>query len=141
MSSLMSCGTLSGSRPVNAFLARIFGFARHLAPQLLLGNVLTLFASVGPHAFLTRWDLTNELIAEAVAQVETVTCAPDDRCYAFPYQLADAHQRCTVMGRCKVGWIVTEHGGTSWEVWLDRHTGQGRARRQKALGNVDQVSG
>jgi hypothetical protein len=33
-------------------------------------------------------------------------------------------------GRCLIGWIVAEGGRTSYDVWLDLHTGEGRLRRQ-----------
>jgi hypothetical protein len=80
---------------------------------------------------MTTPELTEERIAEAMARAEKVACRPgDDRCYPFPDRLVDARASCTPKGRCKVGWIVANSGRDSWDVWLDRHTGEGRLRRR-----------
>ena len=56
-------------------------------------------------------ELTDEIIAAAMAKAEKRMCAPgDNRCYAFPYDLAGAQATCTVKGRCKVGWVVRDAG-------------------------------
>lgn len=56
--------------------------------------------------------------------------AGDHRCLALPSDVASAQQTCTPKGRCKAGWIVTNAGRDSWDVWRDVHTGEGRVRRQ-----------
>jgi hypothetical protein len=77
-------------------------------------------------------ELTEERIAEAMARAEKVACDPfRARCFAFPDPLKDARASCTPKGRCKIGWIVAEGGRTSYDVWLDLHTGEGRLRRQR----------
>jgi hypothetical protein len=51
-----------------------------------------------------RPELTEELIAEGMARAEKVACYPgNDRCYAFPYPVAEARASCTPPGRCRVG--------------------------------------
>ena len=76
-------------------------------------------------------ELTEAMIAAAMARAEKVACRPgDDRCYPLPNRLVDARASCTPKGRCRVGWIVANSGRDSWDVWLDRHTGEGRLRRR-----------
>ena len=75
-------------------------------------------------------ELTEEMIAAAMAKADARVCVGNDRCYAFPDQLEDAQASCTPKGRCKVGWIVANSGRDSWDVWLDLETGEGRLRRQ-----------
>ena len=61
-------------------------------------------------------ELTEELIATAMAKADTRVCVGSDRCFAFPDLLVDARQTCTPKGRCKVGWIVSRGGRESWDV-------------------------
>src|SRR5688572_26352028 len=62
-------------------------------------------------------ELTDELIAEAMARAETVECRPgDDRCYPFPDPVADARASCTPKGWCRIGWIEGNTGRDSWDV-------------------------
>jgi hypothetical protein len=68
-------------------------------------------------------DLTEELIAAAMAKADQRVCAGSDRCYPFPDRLEDARASCTPKGRCKVGWIIRASGRESWEVWLEVSTG------------------
>jgi hypothetical protein len=68
-------------------------------------------------------ELTEELIAAAMAKADARVCVGADRCDAFPDRLEDAHKTCTPKGRCKVGWIVSRGGRESWEVWLEVATG------------------
>ena len=76
--------------------------------------------------------LTQEIISEAMARAEKAACAPgDSRCYAFPDPLAEARASCTPKGRCLIGWIVSNGGRDSWDVWLDVNTGEGRLRRRQ----------
>jgi L-asparaginase II len=72
----------------------------------------------------TAPELTEELIAAAMAKADARVCVPGDRrCYAFPYDLAGAQATCTTKGRCKVGWVVRKSGRESWDVWLEVRTG------------------
>ena len=69
-------------------------------------------------------ELTEALIEAAMAKAEARVCAPgDNRCYAFPYDLAGAQATCTVKGRCQVGWVVRANGREAWDVWLEVSTG------------------
>jgi hypothetical protein len=53
---------------------------------------------------MTTLELTEEMIAEAMARAEKVACAPgDQRCYPLPYSAVEARKTCTPKGRCKVG--------------------------------------
>jgi hypothetical protein len=80
---------------------------------------------------MTAFELCQEMIREALARAEKAACAPgDSRCYASPDPLEDARQSCTPKGRCCIGWIVSNGGRDSWDVWLDIHTGEGRLRRR-----------
>jgi hypothetical protein len=73
---------------------------------------------------MTAPELTEELIAAAMAKADARVCVPgDNRCYAFPYDLAGAQATCTPKGRCKVGWVVRRSGRESWDVWLEVGTG------------------
>ena len=78
---------------------------------------------------MTVPELTEELIAEGMARAERVACQGNARCFALPDPLAEVRKTCTPQGRCKIGWIVAEGGRTSWDVWRDVHTGEGRLRR------------
>ena len=76
--------------------------------------------------------LTEERIAEAMARAEKVACSPgNSRCFALPDPVVEARKTCTPKGRCLIGWIVAEGGRTSYDVWLELHTGEGRLRRQR----------
>jgi hypothetical protein len=68
-------------------------------------------------------ELTEEMIAAAMAKADARVCVGSDRCYAFPERLADALASCTPKGRCKVGWIVSRGGRESFDVWLVVNTG------------------
>ena len=77
-------------------------------------------------------ELTEELIAEGMVRAEKVACgAGHGRCFALPDPLEEARKTCTPLGRCKVGWIIAEGGRTSYDVWLDVHTDEGRLRPQR----------
>jgi hypothetical protein len=68
-------------------------------------------------------ELTEEMIAAAMARADARLCIGNARCYAFPDRLQDARETCTPKGRCKVGWIVSRGGRESWDVWLEVRTG------------------
>jgi hypothetical protein len=68
-------------------------------------------------------ELTEELIAAAMAKADSRVCVGNDRCYAFPHRLEDARETCTPQGRCKVGLIVSRGGRESFDVWLEVSTG------------------
>jgi hypothetical protein len=69
-------------------------------------------------------ELTEEMIAAAMAKADARVCVPgDNRCYAFPHGVAEAQATCTPKGRCKVGWVVRKSGRESWGVWLEVSTG------------------
>ena len=77
-------------------------------------------------------ELTEDVIAEAMARAERVACRPGEgRCYALPDPVEHARASCTPKGRCKVGWIISHGGRESWDGWLDIETGEGRLRRQR----------
>jgi hypothetical protein len=75
-------------------------------------------------------ELTEELIAAAMAKANARVCVGSDRCYAFPDRLQDARASCTPKGRCKVGWIVSRGGRESFDVWLEVSTGLVKLIRQ-----------
>jgi hypothetical protein len=72
-------------------------------------------------------ELTEEMIAAAMAKAEARVCVGSDRCYAFPVRLQDARRTCTPKGHCKVGGtrrvIVRQGGRESWDVWRKVRTG------------------
>ena len=69
-------------------------------------------------------ELTAGMIEAAMAKAKARVCAPgDNRCYAFPYGLAEARATCTAKGRCQVGWVVRDSGREAWDVWLEISTG------------------
>ena len=68
-------------------------------------------------------ELTEELIAAAMAKADARVCAGSDRCFAYPYHLAGAQATCTAKGRCHVGWVVRDSGRQAWDVWLEVRTG------------------
>jgi hypothetical protein len=80
---------------------------------------------------LTPTELTEKRIAEAMACAEKAACGSGNlRCFALPDPVDEVRKTCTPKGRCLIGWIVAEGGRTSYDVWLDRHTGKGRLRRR-----------
>jgi hypothetical protein len=74
--------------------------------------------------------LTEAMIAAGMARAERVACQENARCFALPDPLGKAHTTCTPKGRCKIGWIIAEGGRTSYDAWIDIHTGEARLRRQ-----------
>jgi hypothetical protein len=48
-------------------------------------------------------ELTEAMIAAAMAKADARVCVGSDRRYAFPDRLEDACVTCTPKGRCKVG--------------------------------------
>ena len=64
-------------------------------------------------------ELTEDMIAAAMAKADVRVYVGSDRCYAFPDGLEDVRQTCTPKGRCKVGWIVSRGGRESFDVWLE----------------------
>ena len=68
-------------------------------------------------------ELTEAMIAAAMAKADRRVCIGSDRCIAFPDRLDDARATCTPKGRCKVGWIVSRGGRESFDVWLEVSTG------------------
>jgi hypothetical protein len=83
---------------------------------------------------ITAPALTDELIAAALAEADARVCAGNPRCFALPDPLAAVRTTGTPKGRCTIGGtrrvIIAEGGRTSYDVWLDVHTGEGRLRRQ-----------
>jgi hypothetical protein len=75
-------------------------------------------------------ELTEELLAAAMAKASARVCVGSDRCYAFPDRLEDARASCTPKGRCKIGWIVSKGGRESWDVGLEVSTGLVKLIRQ-----------
>ena len=63
------------------------------------------------------------MITAAMTKADARVCVGSDRCFAFPDRLEDARETCTRKRRCKVGWVVTEGGRGSWDVWLEVRTG------------------
>ena len=68
-------------------------------------------------------ELTEEMIAAAMAKADARVCIGNPRCYPFPGRLEDARETCTPKCRCKVGWIVSKGGRESHDVWLEVSTG------------------
>jgi hypothetical protein len=68
-------------------------------------------------------ELTEEMIAAAMAKADARVCVGNPRCFAPPDPLHAARETCTPKGRCKVGWIVSKGGRESWDVWLEIATG------------------
>jgi hypothetical protein len=68
-------------------------------------------------------ELTQEILAAAMAKADARVCGSAPRCYAFPDPLVEARETCTPKGRCKVGWIVRSGGRESWDVWVEVSTG------------------
>ena len=68
-------------------------------------------------------DLTEEMIAAAMAKAEARVCVGSDRCYALPSDVETARARCTADGWCRVGLIVSRGGREAHDVWLEVSTG------------------
>jgi len=68
-------------------------------------------------------ELTEDLIAAAMAKAEARVCVGNDRCYALASDVATARARCTADGRCRVDLIVSRDGRESYDVWLEVSTG------------------
>ena len=71
-----------------------------------------------------------------MARAEKVACGSGTACcFALPDPVDEARKTCTPKGRCLIGGtrrvISAEDGRTSFDVWLDLHTGEGRLRRQR----------
>jgi hypothetical protein len=86
------------------------------------------------HTFIPP-QLTEEVIAEATARTDKVACSPgNSRCFVLPNPVAEVRKTCTPKGRCLIGGtrrvIIAEGGRTSYDAWLDLHTGEGRLRRR-----------
>ena len=72
---------------------------------------------------MTDLELTEAMIAAAMAKAEQRTCTGSDRCYALPSDVDTARARCAPPGRCRVGLIVSKGGRESHDVWLEVATG------------------
>jgi hypothetical protein len=79
---------------------------------------------------VTDPELTEDMIAAAMAKVHARVCVGSDRCYVFPHRLEDALASCTPKGRCNVGWVVSRGGRESFDVWLEVSTGLVKLIRQ-----------
>jgi hypothetical protein len=89
-------------------------------------------SSLAPYHRMTDLHLTQEMIEDGMARVEKAACTPGDGCCSvFPDPLEEARQTCTPKVRCLIGWIVSNGGRDSWDVWLDVKTGARRLRRRK----------
>ena len=62
---------------------------------------------------MTDPDLSEAMIAAAMAKAETRVCIGSDRCYSLPSDVETAGARCTADGRCRVGLIVSKGGRES----------------------------
>jgi hypothetical protein len=77
-------------------------------------------------------ELTEEMIAAAMARAEARACSGSGRCYTLPSDVESARGRCTPKGRCRVGLIVSKGGRESFDVWLEVRTGLVKLIRQAA---------
>ena len=64
---------------------------------------------------VTDQELTEEMIAVAMAKAEARVCVGPDRCFTLPSDLDTARARCTPKGRCRVGLIVGGGGRESFD--------------------------
>src|SRR5215217_4978569 len=55
-------------------------------------------------------DITDAMIATAMAKAEERICVGSDRCYALASDVESAAARCTSEGRCRVGAIISKGG-------------------------------
>ena len=67
-------------------------------------------------------ELTEEMIEAAMAKADARVCVGNARCFALPDPLHAARETCTPKGRCTVGWIVSQAGRESRDVWLEVST-------------------
>jgi len=81
------------------------------------------FASAVVSSAMAEVELTEAMVAAAVAKADVRVCVGNAHCSAFPDRLQDARQTCTPKGRCKICWFVSKDGGESCEVWLEVRTG------------------
>ena len=72
---------------------------------------------------MTTVELTEAMIEAAMAKADARVCVGSRRCFALPDPLYAARESCTAKGRCKVGWIVSQGGRESYNVWLEVSTG------------------
>src|SRR5829696_1484904 len=98
----------------------ILPIARPLPPNASRVVDGTVAASPG---LMAAPELTETMIAAAMAKADARVCVGSDRCYAFPDRLEDARASCTPKGRCKVGWVVSRGGRESLDRWLEVCTG------------------
>ena len=86
---------------------------------------------------LQRFSVAVQMIEEGMARTEQVACQP--MIAATPSRIASRTPRRAAApgglpkGRCGIGWIVTNSGRDSWDVWLDVPTGEGRLRKQRIV--------
>jgi hypothetical protein len=79
-------------------------------------------------AAMPEAELTEQLIATAMAKADARICVPgDNRYYAFPGDVDAARATYTAKGWCKVGGTrrvtVSRGGRESWDVLLEVATG------------------
>ena len=79
---------------------------------------------------MTTPELTEEMIETAMAKADARVCVGNPRCFALPDPVYAARETCTAKGRCKVGWVVSQGGLESWDVWLEVSTGLVKLIRQ-----------
>jgi hypothetical protein len=75
-------------------------------------------------------ELTEAMIATAMAKADARVCVGSHRCFALPHRLEDVRASCTPKGRCKVGWIASQGGREAHDVWLEVSTGLVKLIRQ-----------
>lgn len=84
---------------------------------------------------MPKSELTEAMIAAAMAKADKRVCIGSDRCFALRDPLEEAHKTCTPKGRCKVGGtrrvIIGRGGRESWDVWLEVSTGLVKLIRQR----------
>ncbi|MBA2596339.1 MAG: hypothetical protein H0V00_06900 [Chloroflexia bacterium] len=79
---------------------------------------------------MTELAVTEEMITTAMAKADARVCVGNPRCFALPGPLHAARKTCNSKGRCKVGWIVSQGGRESFDVWLEVSTGLVKLIRQ-----------
>ena len=72
---------------------------------------------------MTEPELTEVMIAAAMAKADKRVCVGTARCFALPDPLYEARTTCTPKGRCKIDWVTSRGGRESWDVWLEVSTG------------------
>ena len=68
-------------------------------------------------------ELTEAMIAAAMAKADARVCVGNPRCFALPDPVYAARESCTPKGRCKIGWVVGQGGRESYDVWVEVATG------------------